>query len=776
MKSSGRQFADRYELLRLLGRGGMGEVHLARDSKFDRLVALKFFREDPNLPGARTRFLREAATAGRLVHPNIVTVYDYGEQEDELYIAMEYIAGETLARLIDLHQPDSLHDKIADMLGLCAGLAFAHDAGVLHRDIKPANLMVAPSGLLKILDFGIARALDAPGTVTHRFAGSLQYMSPEQITGSPLDARSDVFAVGAVFYELLTFEQAFAADTLEATVERIRFGTPRSIIDIVPAIDPALVAIVDRALQKAPDARFPDVRALERELQAVARRLPSEQLASSVRMVVAPVPAPVPPRSEGDDCAESDPELSPNVIDSTDSWARMQARLLKPAARDYLGVAVAGAVPLAVAWAIGADRDAFVHPSAPVYTSCLTSLGAEPTVEGYISRWNWWPLFAVLPFILFVLSYTARRLFPLQDGTWTEDCGILRKIPRDGRRAVARRLAIAALDRRNLRVAVTLATIIMAIDLGETVVYYGMALRGSTPPCPREFDWTVRFLAGPPVSLAENLFLVVLAYPLQFLQAVFGLMLFGLVYRHNLFYLTHIYQRHRRRRRGSEQIVLDFDDVERCFGLRVLHSTFSYQVLILIVGGFVILLSRFMNVDATGLGAHYAMILSGILSGKPYEQWLSPAAPISVKALFPDAGQVMLALAWMACFLIVAMPSAVKFLPLVHKHVRLVGRRDYLLEFIPLATNLRLDTQEQVDTLAVKFSRSSFWPAGDERARTLYTVAFFVFFMVLVPAPPTATTAFGAHAVGVFVLAYGCMKLTFWLFRKVLVNIDATLG
>src|SRR5687767_16037642 len=120
----------------------MGEVYLARDEKFDRLIAIKLFRDSPGRPGARGRFLREAGIAGRLIHPHVVTVYDFGEHEGELYIAMEYIAGDTLGQLIARRLPRSLDEKLILMADLCSGLGFAHDYGVLHRDIKPANLML----------------------------------------------------------------------------------------------------------------------------------------------------------------------------------------------------------------------------------------------------------------------------------------------------------------------------------------------------------------------------------------------------------------------------------------------------------------------------------------------------------------------------------------------------------------------------------------------------------------------------------------------------------
>ena len=300
--SSDNLFADRYVLERLLGRGGMAEVHLARDIKFDRLVALKLFKQGhSNAPG-RARFLREATVAGRLIHPNIVTVYDFGEHGDTVFISMEYIAGETLGDLVRHDKPETLREQLSLMVAICEGLAVAHDAGILHRDLKPDNLMITRGGTLKILDFGIARALSATGEVT--FAGSPYYMSPEQLTMSALDVRSDVFAAGTVFYELLTFVRAFRGDDLEEISRHIRFGSPVPIRELRPDIEPRVIAIVERALEKDPDRRYPDVRAMQRELRAVLQTLPAEEDApglvpsggapdpSAVAETVAVTPAP----------------------------------------------------------------------------------------------------------------------------------------------------------------------------------------------------------------------------------------------------------------------------------------------------------------------------------------------------------------------------------------------------------------------------------------------------------------------------------------------------
>ena len=741
----------------------MAEVYLAGDTKFDRLIALKVLRPRLGDDAAKARFIREATVSGRLLHPNIVTVYDFGEQDDVVFIAMEYVAGESLAERVRRREPPGLRDTVALMIALCEGLAVAHDAGVLHRDLKPDNLMLSSGGVLKIVDFGIARILDATKSIT--FAGTPRYMSPEQFTGAPLDARSDIFAVGGVLYELLTCEQAFTGDDMQDVSEHIVYGTPRPIQELAPATPSSLVAIVERALAKSPDDRFQDVRSLQRALREVLPDLPAE--ATTVVAL---------PRDDAAGHVAGDPIAGDTITvvpgaDAPSIWGRILARLLNGQAHwDYLWLALVATVPMAVAVAIGAFSDMALTPASPLYEQCV-ALG-QPIVAGYGSKLNWSLLFAIIPFELFILRRVAAQLFA-PDGGGAARIALVRKIPAAGRDAVSAALRGAALDPRNLLAVLLVTTVINVIDVREILSFYTAP---AALDCPRELDWTVRVLAGGDVSYAENLWLVILAYPCQFLVHAVGLLIFALLLRHNLFYLAHIFQRHRSATRpATHQIVLDFDDAERCFGLRELHSAFNFQIVALISGGLLLLTSRVVNVDATPIGLYYEQLLSRLMPGMISAPASTATLEFQLMDLFPDAGQVMIGLAWMVCFLIVALPSAVKFLPLINKHVRLVGRREYLQEFIPESTRVRFNTQEELDRLAGKFSRSSFWPAGDERARVLYAMAYFVFLFLLVPAPPTSRIALAMHAVIMLALAYLWMKVTFWIFRRVLATIDATL-
>ena len=225
MTRKGPSRIGRYAIVRSLGEGGMGAVYLARDPAIDRPVAIKLLREGFAGGQARERFLREAQAIGRLHHPNIVTVFDFGEHDGEPFIAMEYVEGRTLAQLAARHEVTrSRALKLVDEL--CAGLHYAHRAGIVHRDIKPANIMVDADGTVRILDFGLARGIAVgasfSGTESGVVVGTLNYMSPEQLAAGNIDHRSDIFAVGAVFYELLSGRQAFPGEFVVETFDSLR--------------------------------------------------------------------------------------------------------------------------------------------------------------------------------------------------------------------------------------------------------------------------------------------------------------------------------------------------------------------------------------------------------------------------------------------------------------------------------------------------------------------------------------------------------------------------
>jgi len=254
----------RYQIRELLGHGGMGVLYLAFDPAIDRPVAVKVLRA--HTEELYHRFTREARSAGRLQHPNIVTVYDVGEHDGQPFIAMEYIAGQTLAQVIAEGSALSLTRKLELLEELCDGLAYAHRAGIIHRDIKPSNLIINPDGLLKILDFGIARVADSGHTQAGAMIGTPNYMSPEQVRGQGIDLRSDVFAVGLVFYELLSYRQAFPGDSPFAVVQQILTDQPAPLSTVLPGLATAIVRIVDRALEKAPERRYQDLDLMRKDI------------------------------------------------------------------------------------------------------------------------------------------------------------------------------------------------------------------------------------------------------------------------------------------------------------------------------------------------------------------------------------------------------------------------------------------------------------------------------------------------------------------------------
>jgi hypothetical protein len=263
----------RYKVMERLGQGGMGSLYLAHDPVIDRMLAIKVLREGLDNDELRARFAREARAAGRLSHPNIVTIFDVGEFDNQPFIAMEYVPGETLEGLIRRRVRMPLERKIKLLEELCEGLAYAHRTGLVHRDIKPANLMVTGEGTLKILDFGIVRIAESGMTQTGMLVGTLPYMSPEQVDGKQVDHRSDIFAVGDVVYELLTYRQAFPGGVKDGVFDRILRSEPPALEELCPDVPEDLPPIVSRALAKDPESRYQDLAAMRADLARVRQRL-----------------------------------------------------------------------------------------------------------------------------------------------------------------------------------------------------------------------------------------------------------------------------------------------------------------------------------------------------------------------------------------------------------------------------------------------------------------------------------------------------------------------
>jgi len=284
----GEVIAGRYELEELVGSGGMSSVFRARDRMLERNVALKIlhahYSEDDD---TIERFRREARAVAQLSHPNIVTVIDRGEEDGRQFIVFEYVEGLTLKEVVAERGPLPVRDAVDLAIGVARGLAFAHAHGLVHRDVKPQNVLLNGDGKPKVTDFGIARSLDVQGvTQTGTVLGTSHYIAPEQASGQPVDAQSDVYSLGAVLYELLTADPPFDGENFVAVALKHVHQPAPSVLDRRPDVPLRLAAAVDRALAKRPGDRFPTMDAFAAELEAVLADLVRGDPDSAATMIV----------------------------------------------------------------------------------------------------------------------------------------------------------------------------------------------------------------------------------------------------------------------------------------------------------------------------------------------------------------------------------------------------------------------------------------------------------------------------------------------------------
>ena len=274
----GETIAGRYEVEELVGHGGMSSVYKARDALLERHVALKILHEQySNDEEFVERFKREARSVAQLQHPNIVTVIDRGEEDGRQFIVFEYIEGENLKEHVvrkgrlDVSEALEIADEVA------RGLAFAHGQGLIHRDVKPQNVLLNGDGRAKVTDFGIARTLDVDGmTQTGTILGTSNYIAPEQASGQPVDAHSDVYALGAVLYVLLAGEVPFPGESFVAVAMTHMHEPAPNLLDVRRDVPLRVAAAVDRALEKDPEQRFPTMDAFAAELEACLAELDQE--------------------------------------------------------------------------------------------------------------------------------------------------------------------------------------------------------------------------------------------------------------------------------------------------------------------------------------------------------------------------------------------------------------------------------------------------------------------------------------------------------------------
>jgi predicted Ser/Thr protein kinase len=251
----------KYEIINLLGKGAMGIVYKALDPDIDREVAVKTIRfdlisDEDEKNELMLRFIREARAAGKLVHPNIITIHDVGKEKDMTYIVMQYIEGPSLQNWISSKKKFSAQDIVKLMLQLCDALNFAHESGIVHRDIKPANILLDNNGKPHICDFGVAHVEMSTITQTGATIGTPSYMSPEQVMGKKIDKRSDIFSLGAILYELLTGRRPFEGESITTVIYKIVNEEAVPITQVRKELPPEFEHIISKALAKDPDNRY----------------------------------------------------------------------------------------------------------------------------------------------------------------------------------------------------------------------------------------------------------------------------------------------------------------------------------------------------------------------------------------------------------------------------------------------------------------------------------------------------------------------------------------
>src|SRR5262249_36712340 len=265
----GTMLAGRYEILLLLGRGGMGAVYKARDVELDRIVALKLIRSElGSNPEVVRRFKQELILARQVTHKNVIRIFDLGQSDGIKFITMDFVEGQDLRSVLKQKGKIPPSEAAKIMLQICRALEAPHGEGVIHRDLKPQNIMLDSNGRVRVMDFGIARSAYLPGmTQTGALMGTPEYMSPEQARGDKLTERSDLFSLGVIFYELLTGQSPYPGDAPLATLWKRLQEKPKPPIDVDPAVPKALNDIVMKALEIEPESRWASAREIANQLE-----------------------------------------------------------------------------------------------------------------------------------------------------------------------------------------------------------------------------------------------------------------------------------------------------------------------------------------------------------------------------------------------------------------------------------------------------------------------------------------------------------------------------
>jgi serine/threonine-protein kinase len=372
----------RYEVVSVVGRGAMGTVYKALDPLIERTVAIKTISLDFSATERaefEERFFREAKSAGRLSHPNIVTIYDVGETEDEAFIAMEFLEGQSLRELLDSGVVLEIPQICRIAKRIASALDYAHSNQVVHRDIKPGNIMIGRNREIKIMDFGIAKVASDARTIDGTLLGSPKYMAPEQILGQPVDGRADLFALGAVLYEMLTGRAPFSGDNLNTIMYKIVNEDPMRPSKVTSLVPAEFDAIIARALAKRPEKRYQSARSFGNDLQKHERSAPPASRQVMRPPALAPRPATLLPAR-----GETTVRLAPRTQSRTSAMygrlagfdvrdAVVRLRRL-PRRSNYLLFAIP--VVATVAFAV------FLQMNPPYEQAAQRSLGAVPDERG----------------------------------------------------------------------------------------------------------------------------------------------------------------------------------------------------------------------------------------------------------------------------------------------------------------------------------------------------------------------------------------------------------
>src|SRR5512135_274947 len=376
----------KYEVSEQIGVGGFGAVYRGRDPFIKRTVAIKTCQV--NDQEIKHRFFREAELAGNLHHRNITTIYDFGVENGIPYIVQEFLTGEDLDKKIKRGDAIPLPRKVEILMAIAEGLGYAHGASIVHRDVKPANVRILEDGTVKVMDFGIAKSLQSDSNLTQTgiTLGTSAYLAPEQIRGEAIDGRTDVFALGVLSYELLTYRKPFRGEHLSTILYKILNENPEPMAQIAPEVPPALVAVVHRALAKHPAERYQSMEDLRKDLQLVHRELVGASARYPVTQILPDtVRAPRPPSGD-EDATQATPSRGVNPLHVTPPSGAL-ARI--PAASDATPTPRSGGVrpPLElVNFRDPSSESLNEPPSAALASAAAAASGPAPTPRSTRTR------------------------------------------------------------------------------------------------------------------------------------------------------------------------------------------------------------------------------------------------------------------------------------------------------------------------------------------------------------------------------------------------------